>query len=202
MAEQDRYERFKERYAMGQLPWDDELPPPEVIAITEKLPPARALDLGCGYGRSAIYLARHGWQVDGIDFVQKAVVEAQKRADEAKLSDKIAFHQGSVANLHFLSDLYTLAVDVGCFHSLTPNEQTGYRDELLRLLVPDATFLLFARTSADGEQPEDGPPTVAESQLKELFSPYFSLEHVENGITQVEDTPVWNSAWFWFRRKK
>ena len=202
MAEQDRYERFKERYAMGQLPWDDELPPPEVMALADNLKPGRALDLGCGYGRSAIYLARYGWQVDGIDFVQKAVTEASKRAREAKLADQITFHQGSVADLHFLNDVYTLAVDVGCFHSLTPNEQTGYRDELLRLLAPEATFLLFARTSADGESPEDGPPTVAESQLQLLFGPFFELDKVENGLTQVEDQPVWNSAWFWYRRKK
>ncbi len=200
MGEQNRYERFQERYALGQLPWDDEMPPPEVMALAEKLPPGRALDLGCGYGRSAIYLARHGWQVDGVDFIPKAVTEAKKRAREAGLAEQTAFYQGSVADLHFLDASYTAAVDVGCFHSLTAEEQQAYRDELLRLLVPDAVFLLFARTSSDGEEPESGPPTVAESQLEALFGPHFRLEHSEKGVTQVEDQPEWTSVWLWYRK--
>ncbi|KAA3664785.1 MAG: methyltransferase domain-containing protein [Chloroflexi bacterium] len=200
MSEQNRYERFEERYAMGRLPWDDELPPPEVMALVEKLAPGRALDLGCGYGRSAIYLARHGWQVDGVDFIQKAVTEATKRAQEAKLVKKATFYQGSVADLHFLNASYTLAIDVGCFHSLLAVDQLAYRDELLRLLVPKAQFLLFARTTSGDEEPEDGPPTVDESHLKSLFEPHFQLEHIEIGTTQVEDKPLWNSAWFWYRK--
>jgi len=201
MDEQNRYERFLERYAMGQLPWDDELPPPEVLAIVEKLPAGRALDLGCGYGRSAIYLARQGWLVDGVDFVPQAITEARKRAREANLTQRVNFYQSSVADLHFLEPTYTLAVDVGCFHSLTPDEQKSYRDQLRRLLAPDALFLLFARTFSGDDEPEDGPPTVAEAQLQVLFEHDFQLEYVEKGVTQVEDKPAWTSAWFWYRRK-
>ena len=200
MGEKNRYERFNERYALGQLPWDDQLPPPEVMALTGNLPPGRALDLGCGYGRSAIYLARHGWQVDGVDFIPQAVAEATKRAREARLAEQITFYQSSVADLHFLDASYTLAVDVGCFHSLSAEEQLAYRDELLRLLVPNAMFLLFARTNSGGEEQVDGPPTVDESHLKSLFEPHFQLDHFEIGTTQVEDQPVWNSAWFWYRK--
>ena len=39
-----------------------------MIAAASSLPPGRALDLGCGYGRTAILLAQHGWRVDGVDF--------------------------------------------------------------------------------------------------------------------------------------
>ncbi|MCA9931667.1 MAG: methyltransferase domain-containing protein [Anaerolineales bacterium] len=196
----DRYERFKERYAAGQVPWDDTLPPPEVIAIVEALPPGRALDLGCGYGRSSIYLAQHGWQVDGVDFVAQAVAEAQHRARLAQVAEQVHFHQGSVADLHFLHAAYSLAIDVGCLHSLPPDEQATYRDGLLRLLSPGATYLLFARTYSGGTEPEGGPPSMADEQIEKLFGSDFQLTHVEKGVTQVEDQPVWTSAWFWFKR--
>lgn len=201
MCEQNRYERFKERYAAGQLPWDDPLPPPEVMATVDQLPPGRAVDLGCGYGRSSIYLAQHGWTVDGVDYVPQAVTEARNRAQQANMAHRIQFHQGSVANLHFLTGQYTLAVDVGCLHSLSSGEQEGYRDELVRLLSPGAVYLLFARTFSGSEDPETGPPSLPEAQLRHLFDLDFKLERVEKGTTQVEGQPVWESTWFWFRKK-
>jgi len=198
---QSRYERFTERYAAGQLPWDDVLPPPEVMAIVEALSPGRALDLGCGYGRSSIYLAQHGWQVDGVDFVLQAITEARQRAQQAQVDKLVHFHQGSVADLHFLQHSYSLAIDVGCMHALLPDEQTAYRDGLLRLLSPGAAYLLFARTYSGDEEPEEGPPSMADQQIEQLFGEYFQLQRVEKGVTKVEDQPAWTSSWFWFKRK-
>jgi hypothetical protein len=37
--------------------------------------------------------------------------------------------------------------------------------------------------------------------VDDLLRGTFRLEHVERGVTQVEDRPPWNSAWFWFRRE-
>ena len=71
-----------ERYASGVIPWDDDLPPPELMALVEKQPAGRALDLGCGYGRSSIYLAQHEWEVDGLDFVPQAVCRRQSEEQQ------------------------------------------------------------------------------------------------------------------------
>lgn len=75
----DRFLGLQQRYQRGDLPWDEPLPPPEIIALAERLPPGRALDLGSGTGRASIYLARCGWTVDGIDFVPEAVALADAR---------------------------------------------------------------------------------------------------------------------------
>jgi SAM-dependent methyltransferase len=45
--------------------------------------PGRAIDLGMGEGRNAVYLAQHGWQTTGVDLSDVAVVQARKRALEA-----------------------------------------------------------------------------------------------------------------------
>lgn len=189
--------RFTERYTNGQIPWDDALPPPEVLALAASLAPGRALDLGCGYGRTCIYLAQHGWQVDGVDFVPQAIEGAQKRADVANVADAAQFFVGSVANMDFLPGRYDLAIDVGCMHSLSEQLLVAYRDGLLRLLRPGALYLLFAhlRDEATDEEPYRW---VSETFLRNLFAD-FVLQKSELGVTVVNDNR-WRSGWFWYVR--
>jgi SAM-dependent methyltransferase len=195
--QQESLARFTERYANGQVPWDDALPPPEVQDLMATLPAGRALDLGCGYGRTAIYLAQNGWQVDGVDFVPQAIEEAKRRAAEAGKLAQIQFHVGSVADLHFVNGPYDLAIDIGCMHSLSAPLQTAYRDGLLRLLRPGAAYLLFARLHSPDDDP-DGPRGVEDAALRALFAP-FKLQKSELGLTEGEDYS-WRSGWFWYVR--
>jgi SAM-dependent methyltransferase len=55
---------------------------PVVLAALEGLRPGRALDLGCGSGRHAVWLAEHGWRVTAVDFAPEALRQARGRAAE------------------------------------------------------------------------------------------------------------------------
>ena len=202
--ESSRLEQFEERYASGMIPWDDDLPPPELMTLIEEQAAGRALDLGCGYGRSSIYLAKHGWEVDGVDFVAQAVQGAVERAAVAGVADRTHFHAASVADLSFLDGSYDLALDIGCMHAMSKTEIISYREGLLRLLPEGAIYLLFARLR-DAEDDEDtdgdGPSWIDEDLLLGLFGSGFVLEHAEYGTTQNADKPPWRSGWFKFRRK-
>ena len=70
------------RYAEPRLVWSAE---PNRFLVDElaALPPGRALDLACGEGRNAIWLARREWDVTGVDFSGVAVDKARRMADEA-----------------------------------------------------------------------------------------------------------------------
>lgn len=198
---QSSYDRFRQRYLDGEVPWADHDPPPEIVELTATWPPGRALDLGCGFGRTCIFLAGRGWSTDGVDFVPEAIAVANQRAAEAGVTDRTAFHTASAAALPFLQPPYDLAVDIGCVHSFDPDDQRGYRDELLRLLKPGGWYLLFAHLRSETEpQEEDGPRGIAEETIRELFVDGFTLERFERGMTQVEDRPPWESGWFWYRR--
>lgn len=192
------FSQLSSRYAEGRVPWDDPLPPPEVIEMAAKLRPGRALDLGCGYGRASIYLAQRHWQVDGVDFIAKAIAEANRRAASAGVAETAQFHLGQVTDLSFLTNSYDFALDVGCMHSLDDDGLSRYRDGLLRLLRPGGLYLLFAHLRDDtAEVPGRG---VYEQTIHAYFGSHFTLETVRRGLTQVEDKPAWASAWFWFRR--
>jgi cyclopropane fatty-acyl-phospholipid synthase-like methyltransferase len=197
------YERLRQRYTSGETPWDHELPPPELMAVLADLPAGRALDLGCGYGRASIYMAQAGWQVDGVDFIDLAVEEARRRAEQASVAGQICFHISPVTDLHYLSGPYDLALDVGCMHNFTEAELCAYQDELARLLRPGGLYLLFAHLRAEPiAYDDDGRPRwLSEELLYNYFTPAFQLERVEYGQTQMPDQEPWPSAWFWFRRR-
>ena len=197
------YERLRERYASGETPWDHELPPPEVVAIMERLPAGRALDLGCGYGRAAIYMAQRGWRVDGVDFIDLAIAEAGRRATAAGVAGRVQFHLSPVTDLHYLSGPYDFALDVGCMHNFDEAQLGAYQEELVRLLRPGGLYLLFAHLRAEPvEYDSDGRPRwLPEEWLHDHFAADFVLERAEHGQTETGDQPPWPSGWFWFRRR-
>lgn len=193
------YNHLNELYQGGCVPWDQPEPPPEVPATLAGLPPGRALDLGSGYGRAALYMGGLGWQVDAVDYIPAAVAEAGERARRAGLAGRVRFHTVSVTRLGFLHPPYDFALDVGCAHSLTPAELRRYHRHLLRLLKPGAVYLLFAHLNPL-EGGADERHWLDEDDLRRVFGRGFTLERVEYGQTQVNDQPAWRSAWFWFRR--
>lgn len=99
--------------------------------------PGRALDLGCGPGRNALYLAERGWRVEAIDLSPKAVDWARENAEQAQAS-RVRFHCGDAfaADGSLPAGPYDLVYDSGCFHHLPPHRRISYRGLLDRVLAP------------------------------------------------------------------
>jgi len=79
-------------------PWDTGITPPEVVEAIEgpeALRPGRALDLGCGTGTNSLYLARHGWNVVGVDLAVRAIRQARRKAEE-EAGLTVEFHTADV----------------------------------------------------------------------------------------------------------
>ncbi|HET8980808.1 MAG TPA: class I SAM-dependent methyltransferase [Solirubrobacteraceae bacterium] len=68
------------RYAGSELVWTSE-PNRFLVAETDGLSPGRALDLACGEGRNAVWLAQRGWTVTGVDFSAAGLAKAQRLAE-------------------------------------------------------------------------------------------------------------------------
>jgi len=191
---------FLWRYLRRNTPWDSGLVPPEVIdwieaAESETLSPGRALDLGCGTGTTAIYLAQHEWDVVGVDFALPAIWQARRRAQTHHLASRARFFRGDVSRLDFLPDdpPFDLAIDIGCLHGLSASEREGYAAHLARLLMPGASYLLYALLPRGG----DGSFGVDASGLATLFGGRFELTGEQRGIEVTTPLP---SAWYTLRR--
>jgi SAM-dependent methyltransferase len=72
------------RYAATDTLWSFE-PNRFLVRETEALPPGRALDLACGEGRNALWLAARGWRVTAVDFSQVALARGRAVAEERGL---------------------------------------------------------------------------------------------------------------------
>mmetsp|Transcript_18474 Transcript_18474/g.8621 ORF Transcript_18474/g.8621 Transcript_18474/m.8621 type:complete len:84 (+) Transcript_18474:301-552(+) len=73
--------RFEKMYKTGDIPWDLGRPDFNLINIVTKspIPKSRALDIGCGTGDNAIWLAQKGFIVTGCDCSEIAIEESIKK---------------------------------------------------------------------------------------------------------------------------
>lgn len=184
---------FDLRYLLGRPPWDTEVTPPELVELVEgeDFSPGRALDLGCGTGTNCIYLARHGWEVVGVDFSLLAIRRARRKAHRARMDCQ--FYRDDVTDLAFLADPFDLALDIGCLHSLRPERWGRYAAEVARLVRPGGLYLLYAFIPRSDQSTPRG---VAPEKVRSLFAPAFAVEREERG----EDPSGPRSAWYWLRR--
>ncbi len=176
-------------YLFGRPPWDSGTSPPELLDYLAAHPPGRAIDLGCGTGTNVITLARHGWQVIGVDFVPQAVRRARQKAQAAGVQAELRL--GDVTRLDDLAGPYDLALDIGCFHSL-PNKE-DYLHQLERLLAPGGHWLLYAFFRPPAVP--IGPGLVA-ADLDRILARGFRLLSRTDG-TDRRGRP---SAWFLFQK--
>jgi SAM-dependent methyltransferase len=137
-----------DHYADGTYRWWHlSGPSPELLAALGDgwlRPSGRALDVGCGLGVEAAYLAAAGWQVAGVDLSQVALTRAAAGGDGA------AFMRADVRLLPFHQDCFDAALDRGCFHYLDPRNRLRYADELRRVLRPGGRLLLRASLRSAG----------------------------------------------------
>ena len=144
-----RWIRFETRY-IGNPRWDTGISPQELVDFIDTHPPGRVIDLGCGTGTNLITLARSGWQAVGLDFSWLALKMARSKADAAGVS--ITFQRQDVTNLKGIKGDFDLVLDMGCFHQLPFHQRQLYRRNLVKLLAPDGTFLIYAHCAQDDQQ--------------------------------------------------
>jgi SAM-dependent methyltransferase len=80
-----RSDEWDSRYADSEFLWSAE-PNRFVVQELSSLPPGQALDLACGEGRNAVWLAERGWCVTAVDFSPVGLAKARRLADERKVS--------------------------------------------------------------------------------------------------------------------
>ncbi len=190
---------FELMYWLGRAPWDRGVSPPELLETLRELEPGRALDLGCGTGTHALTLARHGWQVVGVDFSSRALREARRKARAAGLADRVRFVWGDVTRLERL-DLpreADLILDIGCFHGLPPEDQPRYALGVVEHLRPGGLYLLYTFAPVERGRWKKVRVGVTPQRVREIFGPYLREVRALEGTT-ASGVP---SCWFWWRKE-
>ena len=125
-----------------KIPFFKDHPDENLVEYMEmkKVKAGRALELGCGPGRNAIYLARNGFYVDAVDQSAEGLEWAKERAIEQKV--QVNFTQKNIFELEIEEGIYDLVYDSGCFHHIPPHRRMSYIDLVQRALKPGGSFAL------------------------------------------------------------
>jgi SAM-dependent methyltransferase len=185
-------------YLLGFTPWDTGRVPDELTRLVEgdeALAPGRVLDIGCGTGTQSVYLAEHGWQVTGVDAVEKPLRRARSRGEAAGAS--VQWVRGDVTRLHELGlkPGYTLFFDRGCFHGLSRQQRLGYAAGVSALAEAGATLLMMA--FAPNNVPV-GPGGVDQMEVVEAFAGW-ELASADADSGPSPDGPLGKVPRSWYR---
>ncbi len=183
-------------YLFKKTPWDTGITPPEIVTMVEsgKVSIGHALDLGCGTGTNAIYLAQKGFDVTGIDVSGRAISVARRKARSAQLADRVRLERGDVTLMRrwALGSSINFAFDIGCFHNLKPEARARYAVALTAVLKPGAIYMLYAfEPSGDGRGVDMG-------EIAQLFDRAYQLEGLRHG----GDRSSRKSAWYTFKKRE
>jgi len=129
-------------YRWGTPPWVGG-PRPELVDLVNAgtLKPCRAVDLGCGVGDNAVFLAEHGFTVTGVDFSPSAIARACAKATAAAV--KVDFFVDDLTRLRRLQGPYDLLVDYGTLDDLDAAGRDAYVRAVIPLAAPGARFLIW-----------------------------------------------------------
>jgi len=129
-------------YRYFRAPWDIG-PREELVTLVKsgRIKPCRAIDLGCGTGANAIYLAQHGFDVTGVDYADAAIEKAQSRAREAGV--QVNFIVDDLTNLRHIPGKFAFLLDYGVLDDLRPRQREPYLRNLLPLTHSGSHYLLW-----------------------------------------------------------
>jgi SAM-dependent methyltransferase len=144
------------------------------------LSPGRVLELGCGNGRNATYLASLGCAVEGIDFSAQAIGWATERAERTGVL--VSFQRCSIFDAQFTAGSYDLVYDSGCFHHLPPHRRGDYANLVHAALRPGGSYGLVCF------RPEGGSG-YTDQQVYERGSLGGGLGYSEDELRALWDTP-------------
>ena len=90
MMIRDQMEKIYGETPPADIPWNIETPPKALVALVEsgQVQPCKAIDVGCGAGNYAVYLASVGFDVTGVDISPSAIALAEANAKEKGVTCK------------------------------------------------------------------------------------------------------------------
>jgi cyclopropane fatty-acyl-phospholipid synthase-like methyltransferase len=127
--------------------------------------------LGCGTGTNALFLAKSGFEVTGVDVSPNALRIAADKAGRMKVD--VAWLLADVTALPQLEP-YDLIFDRGCYHHVCQYDSPSYVETLRRLSHAGTRAMILAGSPADGNR--GGPPRVEEKTIRRDFSELFEIE--------------------------
>jgi cyclopropane fatty-acyl-phospholipid synthase-like methyltransferase len=158
---------WNEEYNRLNKPWGEQPSELAVLAVEYLRKNAHVsadptvLDIGCGYGRDALYLHKQlGFKVSGIDSAPKAIELANSARDAAQCSN-VSFSCADFLKIR--SKRYDILYASNVYQLLEPSDRVRFREKVMKMLKTDGLFFLSAHSSNDPQHRGTGTPHPTEA---------------------------------------
>ena len=170
------YELF---YRYSRMPYETHISK-ELIGLVEsgRIPPCRTIDLGCGTGQVAVFLAQHGFEVTGVDFASSGITKAKQRA--AATGTKVEFVVNDLNKLQNVKGTFDFLVDHGVLDTFPRKDRHLYVQNVLSCAHAGSRFFIsgwewlptwWERIFANSVALEPG-------EIHRRFGEYFEVERI------------------------
>jgi SAM-dependent methyltransferase len=183
-------DRIYKDVPLDTIPWNTETPPDALVELVQsgKVRPCKTIDLGCGTGNYAIYLAGLGFDVTGVDSSPKAIEIAGEHAKKRGVRCRF-IAADLLGDLHEVNDTFDFAFDWELLHHIFPEDREKYVQNVHTLLNPKATYFSVCFSEKDpqfggvGKFRKTRMGTTLyfsqESELTSLFFKYFDVRELK-----------------------
>jgi len=183
-------DRIYREMPLDSIPWNIESPPAVLVDLVErgKVRPCRAVDLGCGTGNYAMYLAGKGFAITGIDSSITAIRIARKNAEQRNLSCRFIVAD-LLGDLQEVPGTFDFAFDWEFLHHIFPVDREKYLGNVRKILKSGALYLSVSFSEEDpqfggtGKERKTRIGTIlyfsSEEELSGLFSKFFTVREVK-----------------------
>jgi len=183
-------------YAEGKLPWDTGTPDEHLVAAVRAglIAPARALEVGCGTGTNALWLAAQEFDVLGVDVSPLAIEKARGKATAASARharfEVVDFLAATPAGAPF-----DFVFDRGCFHIFDDDGvRARFAARVAALLAPGGQWLSLVG-STEGPPREEGPPRRSAREVMAAIEPVLEIVELRSVYFEaLIESPA--KAWF------
>lgn len=192
---------FNLRYETLDLPWDIKRADFNLKNMVKSHPvePCRALDIGCGTGDNAIWLATEGFDMTGIDLSGTAIEMANNKARKAGV--EADFRTIDFLTEEISGESFGFVFDRGCFHTFQEKEERMvYAKKANKLLKKNGLWLSLIGNYDDGRL-DIGPPKRKALEIVEVVEPYFEILSIAQGRFDSNDE-VPSKIWVCLMRKR
>ncbi|UCE68091.1 MAG: class I SAM-dependent methyltransferase [Candidatus Zixiibacteriota bacterium] len=170
----------------GNIPWNLPEPPELLVKAVEagKIKPCKAVDLGCGAGNYAVWLAGQGFDVTGMDISKHAVRLAVQLAKEKGVSCRFVVAD-LLGDMREYYECFDFAYDWELLHHISPEDRPAYIQNVCNILRRNGIYFSVCFSVKDPDFGGEGKyrktplGTIlyfsSEEELSELLEPFFSI---------------------------
>ncbi len=190
-----RKSRWQKRYKEKSFPWVTKRVDVNLQKILEEynIPTGKVLEIGCGYGDNAKWLAKLGFDVTGIDISNEAINYAKKNAEKDNV--KCDFFEWDFIKKPLNNKPFEFVFDRGCFHSRDFTWKRKLFVENVFSHLVDGGLWLSLIGSKDTRDSGSGPPQLSAMEIVKAVEGRFKILNLKATVfdsDQDEPKKAWS----------